>query len=172
MLTTRVKQHKAAKAESEKERMRANLLRAVSHDLRTPLTTIYSASSTLLDKREQLTDQQRDLMLKSIQEDSEWLVRMVENLLSITRIGSERIEIAKTPVILDELIDSAMTKFHSRYPGQEVALELPEDMVAIPVDAILIEQVLINLLENAVLHAEGMSTLSLRVFTLGRQAIF
>lgn len=125
MLTTRVKQHKAAKAESEKERMRANLLRAVSHDLRTPLTTIYSASSTLLDKREQLTDQQRDLMLKSIQEDSEWLVRMVENLLSITRIGSERIEIAKTPVILDELIDSAMTKFHSRYPGQEVALELP-----------------------------------------------
>ena len=172
MLTTRVKQHKAAKAESEKERMRANLLRAVSHDLRTPLTTIYSASSTLLDKREQLTDQQRDLMLKSIQEDSEWLVRMVENLLSITRIGSERIEIAKTPVILDELIDSAMTKFHSRYPGQEVALELPEDMVAIPVDAILIEQVLINLLENAVLHAEGMTTLSLRVFTLGRQAIF
>ena len=144
MLTTRVKQHKAAKAESEKERMRANLLRAVSHDLRTPLTTIYSASSTLLDKREQLTDQQRDLMLKSIQEDSEWLVRMVENLLSITRIGSERIEIAKTPVILDELIDSAMTKFHSRYPGQEVALELPEDMVAIPVDAILIEQVLID----------------------------
>lgn len=171
MLTTRVKQHKAAKAESEKERMRANLLRAVSHDLRTPLTTIYSASSTLLDKREQLTDQQRDLMLKSIQEDSEWM-RMVENLLSITRIGSERIEIAKTPVILDELIDSAMTKFHSRYPGQEVALELPEDMVAIPVDAILIEQVLINLLENAVLHAEGMTTLSLRVFTLGRQAIF
>ena len=161
-----------SKAESEKERMRANLLRAVSHDLRTPLTTIYSASSTLLDKREQLTDQQRDLMLKSIQEDSEWLVRMVENLLSITRIGSERIEIAKTPVILDELIDSAMTKFHSRYPGQEVALELPEDMVAIPVDAILIEQVLINLLENAVLHAEGMTTLSLRVFTLGRQAIF
>ena len=60
MLTTRVKQHKAAKAESEKERMRANLLRAVSHDLRTPLTTIYSASSTLLDKREQLTDQQRE----------------------------------------------------------------------------------------------------------------
>ena len=172
MLTTRVKQHKAAKAESEKERMRANLLRAVSHDLRTPLTTIYSASSTLLDKREQLTDQQRDLMLKSIQEDSEWLVRMVENLLSITRIGSERSEIAKTAVILDELIDSAMTKFHSRYPGQEVALELPEDMVAIPVDAILIEQVLINLLENAVLHAEGMTTLSLRVFTLGRQAIF
>ena len=154
------------------ERFKVELIANVSHDLRTPLTTIYSASSTLLDKREQLTDQQRDLMLKSIQEDSEWLVRMVENLLSITRIGSERIEIAKTPVILDELIDSAMTKFHSRYPGQEVALELPEDMVAIPVDAILIEQVLINLLENAVLHAEGMTTLSLRVFTLGRQAIF
>lgn len=172
MLTTKGKQHEATKAESEKERMRANLLRAISHDLRTPLTTIYSASSTLRNKKKMLTDEQQDTMLKSIQEDSEWLVRMVENLLSITRIDNEKIAITRTSVILDELIDSVMTKFLNRYPNQKVILNIPDDIVVIPVDTILIEQVIINLLENAVFHAEGMTQISLRVFTLGQQAVF
>lgn len=172
MLTTKIKLHEAEKAESERERMRANLLRAVSHDLRTPLTTIYSASSMLRDKRKNLTEQQQDEMLQSIQEDSEWLVRMVENLLSVTRIDSGKIKIVKTPTILDELVDSVMTKFLNRYPSQEVVLDIPDELVVVPVDTILIEQVLINLLENAVLHAEGMTRLWLRVFTLGKQAIF
>lgn len=172
MLTAKIKQHKSTKAAGEKERMRANLLRAVSHDLRTPLTTIYSASATLREKRESLTAEQQDTMLKSIQEDAEWLVRMVENLLSITRIDSGKINVIKTPTVLDELIDSVMTKFASRYPKQEVVLDLPDDIVIIPMDPLLIEQVLINILENAVLHAQGMTKLSLRVFTLGKQAIF
>lgn len=172
MLTTKRKQYEATKAESEMERMRANLLRAVSHDMRTPLTTIYSASSTLRNKMKMLTDEQQDTMLKSIQKDSEWLVRMVENLLSITRINNEKIIVTKTPVILDELIDSVMTKFLNRYPNQKVILDIPDDIVVIPVDTILIEQVMINLLENAVFHAEGMTQISLRVFTLGQQAIF
>ena len=172
MLTTKIKLHEAEKAEGERERMRANLLRAVSHDLRTPLTTIYGASSMLRDKRKNLTEQQQDEMLRSIQEDSEWLVRMVENLLSITRIDSGKIRVVKTPTLLDELIDSVMTKFLKRYPGQEVSLDVPDELVVVPMDAILIEQVLINLLENAVLHAEGMTGLTLRVFTLGKKAIF
>ena len=172
MLTTKIKLHEAEKAEGERERMRANLLRAVSHDLRTPLTTIYSASSMLHDKREFLTEEQQDEMLLRIQEDSEWLVRMVENRLSITRIDSGKIRIEKTPTILDELIDSVMTKFLIRYPDQNVILEIPDEPVVVPVDTILIEQVLINLLENAVLHAHGMTQLTLRVITLGKQAVF
>ena len=172
MLTAKIKMHEAEKAESERERMRANLLRAVSHDLRTPLTTIYSASSMLRDKRKNLTEHQQDEMLRSIQEDSEWLVRMVENLLSVTRIDSGKIKIAKTPTILDELVDSVMTKFLNSYPGQEVILDIPDELIVIPMDAILIEQVLINLLENAILHAKGMNKLTLHVFTLGKQAIF
>lgn len=172
MLTTKIKYYETEKAESERERMRANLLRAVSHDLRTPLTTIYSASSTLRSKMNVLTEDQQDTMLKNIEEDSEWLVRMVENLLSVTRINNEQIEIAKTPVILDELIDSVMTKFLSRYPDQKVTLDIPEDVVVVSVDTLLIEQVLMNLLENAVFHAENMTHIFFRVFTSGQKVIF
>lgn len=172
MLTTKVKMHEILKAESEKERMRANLLRAVSHDIRTPLTTIYGASTTLLESGENYTEEQKEKILKGIQEDSDWLMRMVENLLSITRIDEGRIKIIKTPTVLDELIDSVMLKFHKRYPKQEVHLELPEDIIIIPMDAILIEQVIFNLLENAVLHAEGMSELVLKVFSIGKQVVF
>lgn len=155
MLTTKIKLHEAEKAESERERMRANLLRAVSHDLRTPLTTIYSASSMLREKGDSLSREQQDTMLHSIQEDSLWLVRMVENLLSVTRIDSGRIKIHKTPTLVDELVDSVMTKLLARYPEQQVEVTLPEELVVVPMDALLIEQVLMNLLENAVLHARA-----------------
>lgn len=171
-LTTKVKYHEAVKAESEKERMRANLLRAVSHDLRTPLTTIYGAATALLENRDTLTVGQQDKMLTGIKEDSEWLVRMVENLLSVTRLDAGKVKITKTPVVLDELVDSVILKFNKRYPDQQLELQLPEDIVLVPMDAILIEQVVVNLLENAVQHAVGMTRLSLRVFVLGGQAIF
>lgn len=172
MLTTKIKHYEIEKAKSERERMRANLLRAISHDLRTPLTTIYSASSTLRNKRKMLTEEQQDVMLKNIEEDSEWLVRMVENLLSITRINNDQIKIEKTSVILDELIDSVMTKFLNRHPEQKVIMDIPDEIVVVSVDPILLEQVLMNLLENAVFHAENMTHISLHVFTLGQKVIF
>ena len=171
-LVTKLKRQEATKAEGEKERMRANLLRAVSHDLRTPLTTIYGSATTLLENGDGMTGEQRDKILAGIKEDSQWLVRMVENLLSITRIDRGRVKIIKTATVLEELVDSVVLKFKKRYPTQKVELELPDNVVMIPMDAVLIEQVLINMLENAVQHAEGMTRLELRVFTLGRQAIF
>ena len=171
-LTTKLKQHEATKAESEKERMRANLLRAVSHDLRTPLTTIYGSSTTLLENSKVMTEDQRTKILTGIKEDSEWLVRMVENLLSITRLDSGQVKIIKTPTVLEELIDAVILKFRKRYPARSVEIEIPDDVVIIPMDAILMEQVIVNILENAVQHAQGMTLLKLRVFTLGNKAIF
>lgn len=171
-LTTQIKRHEAMKAEGEKERMRANLLRAVSHDLRTPLTTIYGSAATLLENGDTLEEEQQIKILQGIKEDSEWLVRMVENLLSITRIDSGNVKIIKTPIVLEELIDSVIVKFRKRYPDFDITLDLPEDIVVIPMDAMLIEQVIVNILENAIQHAEGMTELILRVFVLGKQAIF
>lgn len=171
-LTTNLKKWQAIKAEGEREMMRANLLRAVSHDLRTPLTTIYGSSSAMLENYGSLSDAQKIKLLSGIKEDSEWLVRMVENLLSITRIDSGAVEIIKTPTVLEELIDSVVLKFKKRYPLQKVDIDLPEEVVIVPMDAILIEQVLVNILENAVQHAQGMTKLCLRVFVIDDKAIF
>lgn len=171
-LTTKLKEHEAMKAESEKERMRANLLRAVSHDLRTPLTTIYGSSTTLLENSNAMSQEQKTKIVTGIKEDSQWLIRMVENLLSITRIDSGQVKIIKTPTVLEELIDSVILKFKKRYPDQKVEIEIPDEVIIIPMDAILIEQVMVNILENAVQHARGMTLLTLRVFTLDNKAIF
>ena len=141
------------------------------HDFRTPLTTIYGASSALIESGSEFTDEQKEKMLRGIQQDSQWLYRMVENLLSVTRLDGD-INLIKTPIALDELIDSVLIKFAKRYPDQEVEVDLPDELVIIPMDAILIEQVIINILENAVQHAEGMKNLALNVKCDGDRVVF
>ena len=168
----RVREQEKLQAESEKERMRGNLLRAISHDLRTPLTSIYGSSSTLMTKYDALPKEQQLKLLGEIQEDSDWLIRMVENLLSVTRIDDSKVEVVKTPTVLDELIDSVLMKFSKKHPNQKVITRIPDDFVDIPMDSILIEQVLLNLLENAVFHAKGMTELSLSVSLVENQAVF
>lgn len=171
-LISQNKRQQQIRVESEKERMRANLLRAVSHDLRTPLTSIYGSSSVLLENGSTMTHSQKENMLSGIKEDSQWLIQMVENLLSITRIDEGKVKIIKTPTVVDELIDSVMTKFTKRFPSQDVDVVLPEDIEIVPMDAMLIEQVLFNLLENAMNHASGMTQLSLHVTSTKKQIIF
>ena len=104
--------------------------------------------------------------------DAQWLTRMVENLLSVTRIDSEKVTVQKTPTVLDELLDTVLVKFRKRYPEIPVELETPDAFIVIPMDSMLIQQVLMNLLENAALHAEGMTKLTLKVFTVGNRAVF
>ena len=171
-MTTQIKRQEQMKAEAEKERMRGNLLRAVSHDLRTPLTSIYGSSSTLISKYDALPKEQQLKLLGEIQEDSEWLIRMVENLLSVTRIDGAKVEVVKTPTVLDELIDSVLMKFSKKHPNQKVITQIPDEFVDIPMDSLLIEQVLLNLLENAVFHAKGMTKLTLSVSLVGDKAVF
>lgn len=163
MLTTQIKRQEKIKAEIERERMRANLLRAVSHDLRTPLTSIYGASAALLEHYDSFSDEQHKALLADVQEDSRWLIRMVENLLSVTRIDGGNVKLSKTPTVLEELIDTVLVKFRKRCPTQEVLVDLPEEFISIPMDAMLMEQVLTNILENAVDHAKGMTELRLEV---------
>ena len=171
-LTTRLKQQEKIKAEAETERMRGNLLRAVSHDLRTPLTSIYGACSAIIDHYDELPREKQLKLLGDVQSDAQWLKRMVENLLSVTRVDVDKVRLSKNSTVLEELIDALLLKFHKHYPQQEVHVQIPEEFVSIPMDPVLIEQVLMNLLENAVFHAHGMTNLWLRVETSGNQAIF
>ena len=167
-----IKEAGADEAESEKEKMRANLLRAVSHDLRTPLTTIYGASSALLENENEFSKEQKRKLLTGIKEDSQWLCRMVENLLSVTRLDGDNVSIVKTPTPLDELIDAVLVKFHKHYPDVEVDVSIPDELIMVPMDPILMEQVIMNILENAVIHADGMKQLRLEVHTENRKVCF
>ena len=170
--TTRLKRWQAVKSESEKERMRANLLRAVSHDLRTPLTTIYGASSSIVENYEKFNDTQKLQMINGIREDSEWLVRIVENLLSVTKFDGGNVKLIKTPTVLEELIDTVIIKFRKKYPGAKIEIDIPDELVLIPMDAILIEQVIFNILENTIHHAKNFTKINVRVFVIASKAIF
>lgn len=171
-LTTQLKVQEKIRAEIERERMRANLLRAVSHDLRTPLTSIYGATSTILDNFDSLTQEQRLKLTREVQEDAQWLIRMVENLLSVTRIDDGKVQICKTPTVLEELIDTVILKFRKHFPNQEVIVRIPDEFITIPMDAMLIQQVLVNILENAVNHATGMTELILSVEKKDSNVVF
>lgn len=171
-LTTKLKQTEKIRADSEREKMRANLLRAVSHDLRTPLTTIYGSSSMLLANFDRIPPEDQRNLLRGIRDDAQWLVGMVENLLSVTRLDEGELRLNKTDTVLEELIDAVLIKFHKRCPDQQVDVIIPEDFISIPMDAVLIEQVLTNLLENAVIHAVGMTRLELLVRIEGSIAEF
>ena len=171
-LTTQLKEQERIKAEAEKEKMRGNLLRAISHDLRTPLTTIYGSTSVIIENFDSLPAQQQLKLLGQVREDADSLIRMVENLLSVTRVNAQTVRISKDPTVLEELIDATLLKFSKHYPNQEVLVEIPDEFISIPMDNMLIQQVLVNMLGNAVVHAKGMTHLWLRVWTEGDRAIF
>ena len=171
-LTTRLKKQEKLKAEAENERMRGNLLRAVSHDLRTPLTSIYGSCSVMMENYDALSKEKQLKLLSEIRSDAKWLNRMVENLLSVTRVDAGTVRLSKHSTSLEELIDTLLVKFRKHYPQQKVTVCLPEEFISIPMDAMLIIQVLMNLLENAVFHAKGMQNLWLTVKTTGNTAVF
>ena len=170
-LTTAVKKQERLRLEGEKVKMRADLLRSVSHDLRTPLTSIAGSASVLLDSPELPEDKRREL-LGGIRDDSEWLIGMVENLLSITRVGGEGAQIQKIPEAVEEVVADAVRKFRKLYPELPVETEVPEEVLFVPMDAVLICQVLTNLLENAVLHGRTTSRITVRVTSGAGRAKF
>lgn len=162
-LTTRVKAQEKLRAESEREKMRANLLRAVSHDLRTPLTAISGSIATVLeDGGEALSREQQRELLMDAKQDADWLCRMVENLLSITRIsGNEISRINKQEEIVEEVLSEAVMNFRKRCNDVIVSVSVPDEMLLVPMDAMLIEQVIFNLMDNARTHGRGTTEIRL-----------
>ena len=150
------------KTESEKERMRGNLLRAISHDIRTPLTSIIGASSAMLES-DNLSDDKKTELTKNINEEASWLLRMVENLLTVTRINGEVGELKTQNEMAEEILSSAVAKFRSRFNEPKVKVEIPSELLIVPMDSILIEQVLRNLMENVVKHSGGATQIIARL---------
>lgn len=150
--------------QAQKEKMRANLLRAVSHDIRTPLTGIIGNSASYLEMEKKLSDEDKRNIVENIENDANWLLNMVENLLTVTRIDNETAKVSKTLEAVDEVISSAVYRFKKRFPDAEVKVKLPHNLIFIMMDAMLIEQVIINILQNAQVHAYSKKPLELSVY--------
>lgn len=141
--------------DAEKEKMRANLLRAISHDLRTPLTSIIGSSAVYLENKVRLTEVEKNALVSHILEDSNWLLNMVENLLSVTRINNETAKVNKSLESVEEVLAESVTRLRKRIPDAKVNVHVPDEILMISMDAVLIEQVLINLMENAIVHSHS-----------------
>ena len=172
MLTEQVKRQSRIEAEAEAEKMKANLLRSVSHDLRTPLTTIIGSTSAVLENYDKFSDDVKRDLIGQVREDAQWLMRLVENILSITRMKNGPVHIKKSPEAAEEIVAEAVSKFHTRFPETHVSVSVPPELVMVPMDAVLVEQVLTNLMENAVLHGKTVSRIELCVRCEGSEAIF
>ena len=142
--------------ESEKEKMRGNLLRAISHDLRTPLTAILGSASVIRDS-ENISEETIKELADGIYNDSNWLIRMVENLLYVTRISGEGTKLKKAEEVVEEIVGEAVGRVKHKYPEADIKIKIPDDVLIVPMDSMLIEQVLINLIENSLKYAEDNS---------------
>ena len=171
-MTTQIKRQEHLRAETEKEKARADLLRSVSHDIRTPLTSIIGATSTILEGEEFLTAEQKRRLLEDTRSEAQWLIRVVENLLSVTRMGDSKAYINKQNEAAEEIVGEVLQKFRKRCPGVKISVSVPEELLMVPMDAILIEQVLGNLMENAVSHGQITSLIRVSVYVEGENAVF
>lgn len=137
---------------AENEQLRANLLRAISHDLRTPLTSISGNASNLLFGFDRLGEEERRQIFTDIYEDSQWLINLVENLLSITRIDEGRLHFNMSLNVMDEVIEEALRHVNQTDIGHPITVQPSEDLLFARMDAKLIIQVMINLIDNAIKH--------------------
>lgn len=161
-LTSRVKRQEQLRLEMEMEKMRANLLRSVSHDLRTPLTSIVGASSVLLEDGN-LPSAQRAELLHEINRSARWLARITENILSVTRFSGGGVHLRTEYEVVEEIVGGAIVKFRKGHPALAIAVQKPEKILLAPMDATLIEQVILNLLDNAVVHGKTTSRIRIAI---------
>jgi two-component system, OmpR family, sensor histidine kinase KdpD len=131
------------------EQMRSSLLSAVSHDLRTPLASITGAASTLRSQSEKLLPETRQELVDSIADEAERLSRLVSNLLDMTRLESG-VELRRDLYPLEEIVGAALQRLERQLGGREVTTHLPDDLPLVPGDDVLLGQLLVNLMENAI----------------------
>jgi two-component system sensor histidine kinase KdpD len=147
---------------AESERLKDSLLRSVSHDLRTPLGTITGAASSLADPDSPLAEEAKRELAQSIWVEAQRLNRLVANLLSMSRLESGAMRLTRDWHPIDEVIGSALTRLGRVLSDRPVGIEVPEDLPMVWIDGVLIEQVLINLLENAIKYTPPESAIDVR----------
>lgn len=151
----------AAELEKQREQLRANLLRAISHDLRTPLTSISGSAGVLMEKSIALDEDKKQEMYRSIYDDSMWLVHLTENLLSITRIENGTMHLNRSAELIDDVFREALAHIDRQAAEHTISTELSDDMLMANMDARLVIQVIINIVNNAVKYTPAGSHIRL-----------
>lgn len=162
-MTSQLKEKEKMIVETKTEIMRNKLLLAISHDLRTPLTSILGASSAILDNFDMITQERRIELLREVKEEADWLIHMVENILYITKVQGRDAKLNTHLEIVEEILFDATNKVKKRYPDAPINLQYKEEIVMIPMDALLIEQVLINLMENSIVHGKNVTSIDVSI---------
>lgn len=165
-------QHQTMRIESEREKTRNSLLRAISHDIRTPLTSILGAANTLAEEDLTLDPRTAKKLILGIKDETEWLIRVVENLLSVTKIADQAMHITKTDEAAEEIISQAVRIIRKWYPDWSVHVKTPDELLMIHVDPTLISQVLINLMENSVKSSTPNDLILVNLKKEGGYAVF
>ena len=164
------REREAANIQIENERLRSTLLRAISHDLRTPLTSISGNASTLLSHGDSFDEATRRSLYRSIYEDSLWLNHMVENLLASTRLENGEARLSFSTEVLEDILEEAASHVRAFSPNHQIVLESPAELILVRADARLIMQLLINLLNNAVKYTPEGSTVRITAEKRGASA--
>lgn len=165
------KEREEAALLARNEQLRANLLRSISHDLRTPLTSISGNAGILLSSGDDIDPEKRRILYGDIYDDSLWLINLVENLLSVTRIEDGTMKLRLTAELLDEVIAEALQHTDRRRSEHEIRVVSDEEFMLVKVDARLIMQVLINLVDNAIKYTPAGSTIEIKTRRSGKRAI-
>lgn len=156
---------------AQKEKLRANLLRSISHDLRTPLTAISGNASNLLSNGERFDVETKKQLYSDIYDDSMWLINLVENLLSVTRIEEGRLNIRLQTELLDEIITEALQHISRKKTEHEISFQSSEEFILVKVDARLIVQVIINIVDNAIKYTQKSSKIIITTEKLQGKAV-
>lgn len=160
------------KLQVERERLKSTLLRSISHDLRTPLTSIAGGSEFLCGNLAELDTETVKNMLTDINKDAEWMSSLVENLLNMTRIQEGKLEVSKKMEVVDDIVSAAIAIVAKRTGEHKLNTKTPEEVTLFPVDGRLFTQVLVNLLDNAFRHSGKKTTVTLSTVIQGKNIIF
>lgn len=139
---------------AKNEQMRANLLRMISHDLRTPLTSISGNAAILLENGDTLIENKRKRLYADIYDDSLWLISLTENLLSVTKLKDGTMSIQLKPEIMDDVISEALEHIQRKRTVHTITVKPAEDIVLVKMDARLMVQVIVNIVDNAVKYTQ------------------